>query len=115
MKYNTLFPEIAFNKSIIHSLPKKILAIVELEPVKRFCNMMGAIVCCPTSSAGTERLFCSAALVHTKLHNRLANDRVAMLVRVYRHLGWKYKQNTLCPSYSQKDYEDDIECITNLV
>lgn len=118
----TMFPEIAFNKSMINLSSSKywnyICQIAVLEPVQRFCSMMKAIFSCPPSSAGIERLFSSAALVHTKLRNRLANDRVAKLVRVYRYFGWKEKvQKDLCP-YPQKtddEHEDDIEFVANLV
>jgi hypothetical protein len=72
--------------------------------------MMKDIFCCPPSSAGVERLFSSAALVHTKLQNHLSNDQVAKLVHVYCHFGWKENElNDLCP-YSQKtdkEHEDD--------
>ena len=36
--------------------------------------------------SGLERTFSSFGLVHTKLRNRLRNDRVMKLVRVYAHL-----------------------------
>ena len=93
-----MFPEVAFNKSMIHLSSRKYRHYIDqkakLEPAKRFCNTMRAILCCPPSSAGKEHLFCSAVIVHTKLRHRLTNDRIAKLVRVYRHLlGWEEKEN----------------------
>ena len=41
---------------------------------------MRTILCCPHSSAGIERLFSLAALVHTQFRNLLTNDRVTKLV-----------------------------------
>ena len=91
IKDTTMFPDIVFNISMINMSASKywnyIGQIANLEPVKRFCIMMRAIFCCLPSSAGIERLFSSVALVHTKLRNRLSNDRVAKLVRVYRYFG----------------------------
>ena len=108
---DTMFPKLAFNKSMSKLTPikywKYIQQIATLEPVKRFCNRMMAISCCPPSSAGIERLFSSTALVQTKLRNRLANERVAKLVRVYRHLGateWKKTTETA----GEEDNIDDV-------
>ncbi|CAG0894767.1 unnamed protein product [Cyprideis torosa] len=50
----------------------------ELEPLKAFCDLAQRILVCPPSSAGLERTFSSFGLVHTKLHNRLGNERMRM-------------------------------------
>jgi hypothetical protein len=57
--------------------------ITQLPAAKEFCEVMESIFVCPSSSAGLERVFSSFGLVHTKLRNRLANDRVAKLVKIY--------------------------------
>ena len=49
----------------------------------KFCELMIKINACPPSSAGLERIFSSFGLVHTKLRNRLGNERVSKLVKVY--------------------------------
>lgn len=115
----------AFNKSTRHLLSRKywhyIGQIAKLEPVKRFCNIIRAILCRPPSSAGIEHLYSSEALVHTKLRNSLTNDRVAKLVQVYSLCtvildGMKNKlpfaQNS---EITKQNYEDDIELISTLV
>ena len=98
-KDNIMFLQRAFNKSTIHLSRKywhSIDQIAKLEPVKRFYNVRRAILCCPLSSAGKERLHSSAALLYTKLRSRLTNERVAKSVLVCRHFEWKEKYNTLC-------------------
>ena len=51
---------------------------------KKFCILMRRVLTCPASSAGLEHLFSSFGLVHTKLRNRLGNEKVANnLVNVY--------------------------------
>jgi hypothetical protein len=50
---------------------------------KKFCGVMESMFVCPSSSTGLERVFSSFRLEHTKLRNRLANDRVAKLVKIY--------------------------------
>lgn len=116
---DTMFPKVAFNKSMYKLTPRKywnyIQQISTLEPVKRFCNWMRAISSCPPSSAGIERLFSSTALVHTKLRNRLSNERVAKLVRVYRHLGaaeWKNTTET-AGKEDDIDVDDDLELLVS--
>ena len=47
---------------------------------------MRILLTCPASSAGLERLFSSFGLIHTKLRNRLWNEKVAKLVKVYTSL-----------------------------
>ena len=53
---------------------------------KKFCILMRSLLTCPASSAGLERLFSSFGLIHTKLRNRLGNEKVAKLVKVYTSL-----------------------------
>ena len=66
-KDNSMLSTIAFNKSMIHLSSRKywhsISRIAKLEPAKRFWNMVRDILCSPSSSAGIERLYSSAALV----------------------------------------------------
>ena len=50
---------------------------------------MMAVSACPPSSAGIERLFSSAALIQTKIRNRLSNKRVQKLVHVSRYFNDK--------------------------
>lgn len=84
----TIFPKAAFN-SLSALSPIKyweyIRKISKYEPVQKFCSMMMAVSACPPSSAGIERLFSSAALIQTKIRNRLSNKRVQKLVHVSRY------------------------------
>jgi hypothetical protein len=57
-----------------------------MEPVQKFCQLAIRVLSCPTSSAGLERMFSSFGLIHTKLRNRLGNQRVMKLVRTYAYL-----------------------------
>ena len=52
-------------------------------PLKKFCRLVETIFVCPPSSAGLERCFSSFGLVHSKLRNRLGNEKVAKLVKIY--------------------------------
>ena len=92
---DSIFPKKSFSKSLAKLSPIKyweyITKISIFEPVKRFSQLHMAIFSCPPSSAGIERVFSTAGLIHTKLRNRLNNNHVAKLVRVCRHLGSKDK------------------------
>ena len=57
--------------------------VCALPAAKEFCNLMESIFVCPASSAGLERVFSSFGLVHTKLRNRLGNEKAAKLVKIY--------------------------------
>ena len=50
---------------------------------KGFGRLMEALQTIPCSSAGLERIFSSYSIIHTKLRNRLTNQRVEKLVKVY--------------------------------
>ena len=53
------------------------------------------------SHLGLERSFSAFGLVHTKLRNRLGNERVMKLVRTYSHLRSKDEDD--------QDDLDDVE------
>lgn len=55
-----------------------------------------------TTFSGLERAFSSFGLVHTKLRNRLGNERVMKLVRTYCHLRDK-----------EADDDDSLELLEN--
>jgi len=55
-------------------------------PAVKFCEVMTAIHSTPTSSASVERDFSLYGRIHTKVRNRLGNDKVAKLVKVVRHI-----------------------------
>ena len=52
----------------------------------KICILMRGLLTCPASSAGLERLFSSFGLIHTKLRNKLGNEKVAKLLKVYTSL-----------------------------
>ena len=52
------------------------------------------ISACPPKSAGVERLFSSASLTHTKVRNRLSNERLHKLILIHRHFGSHLDQET---------------------
>ena len=83
-KDNSMFSELAFNKSMIHLSARKywhhISQIANLEHVKPFIAFLHPVV------------FSSAVIIHTKRRNRSTNDRVANLVPVYRHFEWEEKE-----------------------
>ena len=68
---------------------------------------MRDIFSCSSSSAGLERLFSSFGFVHTKLRNRLGNEKVAKLVKVYCHLREKNNEQSMVDSV------DDIEFLSS--
>ena len=70
--------------------------------------MMRDIFSCPPSSAGLERLFSSFGLVHDKLRNRLGNERVAKLVKVYCNIRDKKNEKAI------DENDDDIEYLAQL-
>ena len=80
----------------------------ELPDAKRFCLIIRDIFSCPPSSAGLERVFSSFGLVHDKLRNRLGNERVAKLVKVYCHLRDKDNERLMV------DNDDDTEYLAQL-
>lgn len=49
-------------------------------PTPEFCRFMSKISSLPASSASVERLFSTFGRVHTKLRNRLGNEKVEKLV-----------------------------------
>ena len=106
-KDTSIFPKVAFSASLCKMSPLKYWSYIKhvcgLQPVKTFCELMINISACQASSAGIERLFSSNGLVHTKLRNRLQNDKVAKIVRVYRHLGWREPEESV-----DEDCFDDI-------
>ena len=63
---------------------------------------MSDIFTCPASSAGLERTFSRYGLIHTKLRNRLSNERCRKLVKVYRNLRDK-----------NADKEDNFEIVSS--
>ena len=72
---------------------------------------MNKINVCPPSSAGLERLFSSFGLVHTKLRNRLGNERVARLVKVYASIrDGNYSGDNL-DIIDEFDVERDVDII----
>ena len=79
----------------------------QLPDAKKFCLFMRDIFSCPSSSAGLERLFSSFGLVHTKWQNRLGNEKVAKLVKVYCHLRDKNNEQSMVDSV------DDIEFLSS--
>jgi hypothetical protein len=89
-KDTTIFPPSAFQTSIRHLQPQNywryLYVICHSESVKKFCNFIEKIFACVPSSAGLEQIFSTAALIQTKLRNRLASDRVRKLIKVYRLL-----------------------------
>ena len=76
------------------------------EKTIEFCHLIMTISCYPPSRAGIERYFSSAALIHTKTRNRLNNDRVEKLVKVYRYYGRGEEKNEL---EAAADLEIDLE------
>lgn len=129
---SSVFPPVAFKNSIRRVLePAKYWSFIarntELEPLKRFCQLAVSLLSCPPSSAGIhttsflihnlnswcfssllitsglERAFSSFGLVHTKLRNRLSNDRVMKLVRTYCYLRDK-----------AVDDQDDLELLQQI-
>ena len=97
-----------FAASIFNSNTKQILAPTKywqyaamksgLPDAKRFCHIMRDIFSCPPSSAGLERVFSSFGLVHDKLRNRLGNERVVKLVKIYCHLRDKNNEKSMADS-----------------
>ena len=88
---NDLFPKSFFKPSIRDKIFLNwILAILRVKCTpsrsKKICKYMLDIFTCPASSAGLERTFSSYGLIHTKLRNRLSNERCRKLVKVYRNL-----------------------------
>ena len=65
----------------------------------------------PPSSAGLERIFSSFGLVHTKLRNRLGNERVSKLVKVYAAI--RDSNSSSSSSSSSSDNLDIIEELHN--
>ena len=55
----------------------------------QFCSFMEQLSSLPASSASVERVFSTFGYVHTKLRNRLGNDKTEKLVRCNRMLKGK--------------------------
>ena len=51
-------------------------------------------------------------LVHTKLRNRLGNERVTKLEHVYRHFGWKHRLSE--QSDEMRDIEEELEIVSTI-
>ncbi|MEL7307755.1 MAG: hAT transposon family protein, partial [Pseudomonadota bacterium] len=91
MEDASMFPKAAFQNSVKNVLaPIKywgwITQNAEIPLVKHFCSLAVKILSCPPSTGGLERCFSAFGMVHSKLRNRLNNERVAKLVKVYLHL-----------------------------
>ena len=78
-----------------------------MEPLRRFCDMAVRLLSCPPSSAGLERTFSAFGLIHSKLRNRLSNERVMKLVRVYCHL--RDTEGTDLDNFLQVQMAEDIQ------
>ena len=109
----TIFPPQAFKASIRNVLePVKYWKYVsnntQLEPLKVFCDLAVRVLSCPPSSAGLERAFSSFGLVHSKLRNRLGNERVMKLVRTYCHLRDKEADDDDCLELLENADEDEM-------
>lgn len=87
-----MFPKIIFGKireQLSHPVKywKYVSREVSNNPkAESFASLMLTIHSLPPSSAGIERVFSSMALVHTNLRNRLTQERVGKLTKVYRML-----------------------------
>ena len=83
-----LYPKILFNSELRRVLtPTKYWQwarkVCTVKEAKDFCEFMENLFSCLASSAGLERIFSSCGLVHTKLRNRLLNERLIKIVNVY--------------------------------
>jgi len=105
----SVFPKTAFHPSMVNLSPDKYWKYLEkisaLLPVKRFASEMLKIFSCPPSSAGIERMFSSAELIHTTTRNRLKNDRVSKLLKVYRY----FRSERDCECYSSENNFSFVE------
>ena len=109
---NSVFPASAFNASIRNVMDpinywRHVKKNTLMEPFKRFCDMAVRLLSCPPSSAGLERTFSAFGLIHSKLRNRLSNERVMKLVRVYCHL--RDTEGTDLDNFLQVQMAEDIQ------
>ena len=82
---DSVFPASAFNASIRNVMDpinywRHVKKNTLMEPLKRFSDMAVRLLSCPPS-AGLERSFSAFGLIHSKLRNRLSNERIMKLVR----------------------------------
>lgn len=88
------YPKAMLQKTVTDTLaPAKWWKIVEKKhqnttklATPAFCQLMTKISSLPASSASVERLFSTFGLVHTKLRNRLGNEKTEKLVMCHRTL-----------------------------
>ena len=81
--------------------------------ISEFGSLMRKIFTCPPSSAGIERLFSSAALVHTKIRKRLSTERVQKLIQAYRFL--KRKEKRVKCMTAEEDMEMNSTEVENIM
>lgn len=86
VKDTTIFPEMVFDRRLKSLHPKKfwewMATMTENPNVKAFCDYLVKVFSVPPSSAGIERVFSRAGLIHSNLRNRLGSKRVGKLVFV---------------------------------
>lgn len=81
------FQKYRFKKDVIQSLTPQIWWMSFQnsisEDMKLLCNQLFSAV---ASSAGIERMFSSFGLVHSKMRNKLGNEKAAKLTAIFKHL-----------------------------
>lgn len=109
----TVFPSITFSKAAKKSTAPRYWAYVakicDDAEGKKFADMMHRIFLLPSSSAGIERIFSKAGLVHSKLRNRLHLTKVGRLVKVARLLrvAKGMGEGTALPNLEELFLDDD--------